>query len=71
MRQGGAVVVGETAAQALALAVFLDQAAAAALRREPAAPTVAPPQVASWADRRAERVWEYVTAGDPEAVAHA
>jgi HCOMODA/2-hydroxy-3-carboxy-muconic semialdehyde decarboxylase len=71
VRQGGAVVVGETAAQALALAVFLDQAAAAALRREPAAPTVAPPQVASWADRRAERVWEYVTAGDPEAVAHA
>jgi hypothetical protein len=68
VRHGEAVVVGETAAQTLALAVFLDQAAAAALRREPAAPTAASPQVASWADRRAERVWEYVTAGDPEAV---
>jgi len=68
VRHGAAVVVGETAAQTLALAVFLDQAAAAALCREPAAPTAAPPQVASWADRRAERVWEYVTAGDPEAV---
>jgi HCOMODA/2-hydroxy-3-carboxy-muconic semialdehyde decarboxylase len=67
---GGAVVVGETSARALALALFLDQAAVAALRREPAAPA-APPQVASWADRRAERVWEYATAGDPEAVARA
>jgi HCOMODA/2-hydroxy-3-carboxy-muconic semialdehyde decarboxylase len=70
-RHGGAVVVGETAARALALGVFLDEAAAAALRREAAAPTAAPPRVASWADRRAERVWEYVTAGDPEAVDHA
>jgi hypothetical protein len=61
-------VVGETAARALALAVFLDEAAAASLRREHAPPAPSPP-VASWADRRAERVWEYVTAGDPEAVA--
>jgi HCOMODA/2-hydroxy-3-carboxy-muconic semialdehyde decarboxylase len=67
---GGAVVVGETSARALALALFLDEAATAALRREPAA-RAAPPQAASWADRRAERVWEYLTAGDPEAVAHA
>ena len=70
MCSSGRVVVGETAARALALATFLDEAAAAALRREHAAPA-APTQVASWADRRAERMWEYATAGDPEAVAHA
>jgi len=63
----GAVVVGETAARALALAVFLDEAAAASLRGEHAAPA-AQARAASWADRRAERVWEYATAGDPEAV---
>lgn len=70
VHRDAAVVVGETAARALALAVFLDEAAAAALRREHAAPA-APTRAACWADRRAERLWEYATAGDPEAVAHA
>ncbi len=63
---GGAVVVGETPAQALALAVFLEQASAAALRR-PGDASAAAGAAPGWADRRAERMWEYLTAGDAEA----
>lgn len=48
---GTAVVVAETPARALALAVFLAQGKA-----------VDP----DWGHRRAERMWEYLTAGDPE-----
>ena len=65
---GGAVVVGESPAQALALAVFLEQASAAALRR-PCDDQRTPAPAPGWADRRAERMWEYLTAGDPEAPA--
>ncbi len=67
---GGAVVVGETPAQALALSVFLEQACAAALRRPRDAPSV-PSAAPGWADGRAERMWEYLTAGDDEAAAPA
>jgi HCOMODA/2-hydroxy-3-carboxy-muconic semialdehyde decarboxylase len=67
---GGAVVVGESPAQALALAVFLEQASAAALRR-PCDDHRPPPPAPGWAERRAERMWEYLTAGDPEAAAPA
>lgn len=67
---GGAVVVGETPAQALALAVFLEQACAAALRR-PRGEQLASGPAPGWAQRRAERMWEFLTAGDAEAAAPA
>jgi HCOMODA/2-hydroxy-3-carboxy-muconic semialdehyde decarboxylase len=67
---GGAVVVGETPAQALALAVFLEQACAAALLRPCDEQRVSGP-APGWAERRAERMWEYLTAGDAEAAAPA
>ena len=63
----GAVVVGETVARALALAIFLDEAAVAAACGDHAA-AAAQAEGANWAERRAERLWEYATAGDPEAV---
>lgn len=69
---GGAVVVGGTPAQTLTLAVFLEQASAAALQRPcDAERAPGPAAAATWADRRAERMWDYLTAGDDEAVAPA
>jgi len=70
----GAVTAGETVAQALALAVFLEDAARVELAALNAgwadkAPRLTEAQAlnrATWQGRIAERMWEYLTEGDPE-----
>ena len=70
----GAVTAGETAAQAVTLAWFLEDAARVELAALSAgladkAPRMTEEQAknrATWQGRIAERMWEYLTAGDPE-----
>lgn len=68
----GSVVCGADAAQALALAVFLEDAARIELLALQANQTqllMTPEQCqarATWAGRVAERMWDYWTQGDPE-----
>src|SRR5258706_5330815 len=70
----GAVSAAETPAQALALAMFLEDAARVELAALSAgladkAPRMSEDQAktrATWQGRIAERMWDYLTAGDPE-----
>lgn len=70
----GAVTVGRTAEQALALAWFLEDAARVELAAlasgladtAPTLPPAAAQQRATWEGRIAERVWEYLLRDDPE-----
>jgi len=70
----GAVTAGETPAQALTLAWFLEDAARVELAALSAgladkAPRMTEEQAknrATWQGRIAERMWDYMTAGDPE-----
>jgi HCOMODA/2-hydroxy-3-carboxy-muconic semialdehyde decarboxylase len=69
----GAVVGGAHPAQALALAIFLEDAARVELAVLHAGHADAPPMGreaaqarAVWDGRVAERIWDYWTAGDPE-----
>jgi len=70
----GAVTAGETPAQAVTLAWFLEDAARVELAALSAgladkAPRMTEEQAknrATWQGRIAERMWEYLTAGDPE-----
>jgi HCOMODA/2-hydroxy-3-carboxy-muconic semialdehyde decarboxylase len=70
----GAVTAGATPEQAVALAVFLEDAARVELAALNAgladkAPRMTEEQAksrATWQGRIAERMWEYLTAGDPE-----
>ena len=69
----GAVVVGADAAQALALAVFLEDSARIELAALQAgcdnASVLSDEQCrarATWAGKVAERMWDYWTHGDPE-----
>lgn len=70
----GAVTAGETPAQAVALAVFLEDAARVELAALNAglaerAPRMSEEQAknrATWQGRIAERMWDYLTHGDPE-----
>lgn len=70
----GAVTAAETPAQAVALAVFLEDAARVELAALNAgladkAPRMSEEQArnrATWQGRIAERMWDYLTAGDPE-----
>ncbi|HEY6241010.1 MAG TPA: class II aldolase/adducin family protein [Burkholderiales bacterium] len=70
----GAVTAGETPAQAVALAVFLEDAARIELAALSAgladkAPRMSEAQArdrATWQGRIAERMWDYLTVGDPE-----
>lgn len=72
----GAVVGGADAAQALALAVFLEDAArvelvalSAGLGEAPGLTAEQSQQRAVWGGRVAERMWDYWTNGDPEPAA--
>ncbi len=70
----GAVTAGETPAQAVTLAWFLEDAARVELAALSAgladkAPRMTEEQAknrATWQGRIAERMWDYLTAGDPE-----
>jgi HCOMODA/2-hydroxy-3-carboxy-muconic semialdehyde decarboxylase len=70
----GAVTAGETPAQAVALAVFLEDAARVELAALNAGLAETAPRMneeqardrATWQGRIAERMWDYLTAGDPE-----
>jgi HCOMODA/2-hydroxy-3-carboxy-muconic semialdehyde decarboxylase len=70
----GAVTAGETPAQAVALGVFLEDAARVELAALNAglaerAPRMSAEQAknrATWQGRIAERMWDYLTHGDPE-----
>jgi HCOMODA/2-hydroxy-3-carboxy-muconic semialdehyde decarboxylase len=70
----GAVTAGETPAQAVALACFLEDAARVELAALNAgladkAPRLTEEQAknrATWQGRIAERMWDYLTAGDPQ-----
>ena len=70
----GAVTAGETPAQAVTLAWFLEDAARVELAALSAgladkAPRMSEEQAknrATWQGRIAERMWDYLTAGDPE-----
>jgi len=71
---GGAVEPGETPAQAVTLAWFLEDAARVELAALSAgladkAPRMNEEQAknrATWQGRIVERMWDYLTAGDPE-----
>ncbi len=69
----GAVVAGETLAQTLALAVFLEDAARVELHAVAAGASAGPGLTdeeargrAVWGGQVAERLWDYWTHGDPE-----
>jgi len=70
----GAVTAAETPAQAVALAMFLEDAARVELAAlnagvEETAPRMNEEQArnrSTWQGRIAERMWDYLTAGDPE-----
>jgi len=74
MRGNGAVTVAEDLPRAVTLAAYLEDAAAVELAvvsagREQSSPTLTEDQAmrrATWAGFAAERMWDYLTYGDPE-----